>query len=206
MTGALSIPFAVAAAWMPSLPQKALFGTLTLFCLAIAFFKVWQLEAQRVLELETVLSTNRPLVVPEVLRDRDRRGPTQLTIANVGQRPALSIRIERLGQLPDRVAEFETVQMLRTEDGRISVSIRTSDGGDLEEVLSFLSFVDAMRVQREDVPDHKRNFTVPLCLRYSDSAGQMYEDRSFAFMWIDSVTGIPLNTELVIRRTTDADL
>lgn len=203
MTGALSIPFAVAAAWMPGLPQKTLFGALTLVCLAIALFKVWQAEARRVLELETVLSANRPFVVPEVLRDNDRRRPVRLAVTNVGQRPALGVSIARLGRLPDRLAEFETVQVLRPEDGRIHVSIRTVGGGDLEDVLSFLHFADAMHAQRAGANANESDFVVPLHLTYSDSTGQRYEDQSFGFAWLDSATGIPLNTELIIRGMTN---
>src|SRR5215467_13692438 len=111
MTGALSLPFALAAVLMPSVPQKALFGTMTLVCLSFAFFKVWQMEAKRVEELEETLQSTRPIVIPEVQRFGEYDKRIRVLLTNVGRVPALNVRVDKV-QAIGSIVEFETVQML----------------------------------------------------------------------------------------------
>jgi hypothetical protein len=196
MTGVLSLPFAFGAAWMPSLPQKALFATMTVVCLTYAFYKVWQIEAKRVEELEDKLRQTRPLLIPEVQQPSEYGEPLRLLMTNIGQLPALNVRIKKIEAI-GKIAEFETVQVLRPEDGRIEVKTRFVQANDLRAVLGSVHLVAALRFQREGKTG--KDFVVPLLLTYADPMQRTYEETTFGFAWIPSVTGIPAETEMIIR-------
>jgi hypothetical protein len=197
MTGGLSLPFALAAVLVPTLSQKELFGGLAIVCAAFAFYRVWLVGILRAEALQNELLLSRPIVVPEVV---GRADPIGLSLTNVGQRPALGITIGAIQSI-NGTAEFDTVQILRPEDGRFTTTFRVAGGSDLRSVLFGVHLTAVLTRQREGKVGH--DFTVPIVLKYMDQVGKQFEERSFGFCWIPSATGAPIDAQMLIRRIDD---
>src|SRR5262249_14384973 len=148
-------------------------------------------------ELEEALHSTRPVVIPEVQRFGEHDKRIRVLLMNVGPVSALNVRIDKV-QAIGSVAEFETVQVLRPEDGRVEVNVRLVQAHDVGQVLGSVHLVAALRLQREGKAG--QDFVVPMRLTYSDPTGQTYEDDTFCFAWIPSVTRAPIDTELIVRR------
>lgn len=196
MTGTMSIPFAVAAALVPTVRQSVLFIVLAIVCFVSAFYQMWLSAAKRVEELLAEIWQTRPIVVPEV---ETRNGDVAIFLANAGRRPALGVAIASIHAL-DGNAEFETVQVLRTEDGRMPVTVRTAGGDDLRKILARVHLAAALSGRRADKGENDE-FMVPIRLRYTDELGAgAYEDDSFEFCWLPTPRRPPTDMQLTIRR------
>ncbi|MFZ2491380.1 MAG: hypothetical protein WA208_07830 [Thermoanaerobaculia bacterium] len=196
MTGALSLPLGIAAAWAPDLSQKLLYGALAITCFITAAYKVWQVEFRRARELEALLLRSRPLVVPEVV---GKYPNVSIVVSNVGDLPATTVTIGRLGT-ESRAIVFSPVQMLRREDGRIPVETSFLGAHTLVDVLNFIDLVKTVSLVRAGQGKDDEIFEVPLSLRYFDANGQPYEDDSFVFAFAASPQNIAVETRLIIRR------
>ncbi len=186
--------FAIAALFVPSAPQKALFVIIAVACALTAPYRVWLTAKERAEASEKELALSRPLLIPEAVVSG---AEVSLALTNVGRRPALEVSIDTIRSF-DGVAEFDTIQILRPEDGRVLVGSRVTRSGGLRDVLGRVHLAATLSMQREGKAG--TNFDVPFVFRYADPTGHSYEERSFGFSWIPSVTNIPADTQFLVRR------
>jgi hypothetical protein len=198
MTGGLSLPFALAVAFVPELSQRVLLGALALLCFCYAVFRMWRAAVIRLDEHERKTLLDRPFVVPEVSTDRSTHAAS-VFVSNVGTHPALGVVVRPIRSF-DGSATFAAIQTLKASDGRVELPICMTGGrNDLRSILGSIHIAAALHAQREGKSG--TDFVVPLTLRYFDHAGREFEDNSFEFSWIPSPTGAPIDTQLVIKRS-----
>jgi len=194
MTGGLSLILAFAAFWLPTAPQKVGFAGTAMLCVVIAVYRIWRAAELRAGDLERRLDASRPHVIPEIV---SHDGTLAIALTNVGGEPALGVAIEGLRSF-DGLAQFDTIQVLKREDGRVIPSLRCPRMLDLARVFGAIHLSAVLTGRRNGRTE--TDFKIPLTIRYAGVNGHQFEDRAFCVSWIPSPTGAPIDTQTVIKR------
>jgi hypothetical protein len=97
MSGPLSVPFAVAALWVPSRTQKIIWGCLAVTCALFASYRVWSKERRdgsaKISEMESELASLQQKPKLEVTVSVERDPPSQV-VKVVASRGVTVSRVE----------------------------------------------------------------------------------------------------------------
>jgi hypothetical protein len=151
MSGPLTVPFTIAAFFVPGPAYRALFAALAVMAGLVTCYRVWATEYDRAEEAKAKLYDGRPIIVLEVLiqplplrpnpMPGERYRAPEFSLRNVGQRTARFVKIEPItSRLNNYTMHFEELVALEPGSHRdIGFTVNDSRWSDGEMAWKFLT-------------------------------------------------------------------
>jgi hypothetical protein len=217
MSGALSVPFTIAALWSSSVTQRWLYLCLAFVCVYVSAYRIWagehaeRVKAERV--RDEVLDKDRPEVFA-LLNFGPRAGnngeETRVTLSNKGARCAQNVKTATVA-LESRTFSFSELQFLEAKQ-TLTPSFRwNSNEGHWDSWIVILKNIVEKRLSNmrdgKMVPNEKGAEYLRFTLEasWSDSIGNQYTSSSEA-TYEYSVQKCRTRPGIVVRKANESSI